>query len=88
MLGVSPDGEKSHVKFKQKYDLPFTLLSDPDHAVAERYGVWAEKKYMGKTYWGVLRSTFVIDADGRLKRVMHKVKPDTHADDVLATLRS
>ena len=88
VLGVSPDDERSHARFKEKYDLPFTLLSDPDHAVAERYGVWAEKKYMGRTYWGVLRSTFVIDADGSIKRVMHKVKPDTHADDVLATLRA
>jgi peroxiredoxin Q/BCP len=88
VLGVSPDSEKSHVKFKEKYELPFTLLADTDHAVAEQYGVWAEKKYMGRMYWGVLRSTFVIDADGNVKRVMHKVKPDTHADDVLATLRA
>ena len=88
VLGVSPDSEKSHVKFKEKYDLPFTLLADTDHAVTEQYGVWAKKKYMGRTYWGVLRSTFVIDADGSVKRVMHKVKPDSHADDVLATLRS
>jgi peroxiredoxin Q/BCP len=87
VLGVSPDNEKSHVKFREKYELPFTLLADTDHAVAEQYGVWAEKKYMGRTYWGVLRSTFVIDADGTVKRVMHKVKPDTHAEDVLATLR-
>ena len=83
VLGVSPDDERSHVKFKEKYDLPFTLLADADHEVAERYGVWAEKKYMGKTYMGVDRSTFVIAEDGTVKRVMHKVKPDTHADDVL-----
>ena len=88
VLGVSPDSEKSHVKFKEKYNLPFTLLADTDHAVAEQYGVWAEQKYMGRTYWGVLRSTFVIDADGNVKRTMHKVKPDTHADEVLASLRS
>jgi thioredoxin-dependent peroxiredoxin len=88
VLGVSPDDERSHVKFKQKYDLPFTLLADPDHAVAEEYGVWGEKKYMGRTYMGVNRSTFVIDADGNVKRVMHKVKPDTHADEVLETLRT
>jgi thioredoxin-dependent peroxiredoxin len=88
VLGVSPDGEQSHVKFKDKYDLPFTLLADTDHAVAELYGVWGEKKYMGRTYWGVERSTFVIDADGNVKRVMHKVKPGTHADDVLAALRA
>jgi thioredoxin-dependent peroxiredoxin len=88
VLGVSPDDERSHVKFKEKYDLPFTLLADPDHAVAEEYGVWGEKKYMGRTYMGVNRSTFVIDADGNVKRVMHKVKPDTHADEVLETLRT
>jgi peroxiredoxin Q/BCP len=88
VLGVSPDDERSHVKFKEKYDLPFTLLADAGHEVAERYGVWAEKSYMGKTYMGVDRSTFVIAEDGTVKRVMHKVKPDTHADDVLATLRA
>jgi thioredoxin-dependent peroxiredoxin len=88
VLGVSPDNEKSHVKFKEKYELPFTLLADTDHTVSEEYGVWGEKKYMGRTYMGVERSTFVIDADGNVKRVMHKVKPDSHADDVLETLRS
>jgi peroxiredoxin Q/BCP len=87
VLGVSPDSEQSHVKFKEKYELPFTLLADTEHAVAEQYGVWGEKKYRGRTYWGVERSTFVIGADGKIKRVMHKVKPDTHADDVLAVLR-
>jgi thioredoxin-dependent peroxiredoxin len=88
VLGVSPDDERSHVKFKEKYDLPFTLLADTDHHVADEYGVWTEKKYMGRTYMGVERSTFVIDADGNVKRVMRKVKPDSHADDVLATLRA
>jgi len=86
VLGVSPDNERSHVKFKEKYALPFTLLADTDHAVAEQYGVWDEKKYMGKSYMGVVRSTFVIDADGTVKKVMHNVKPVTHADDVLAAL--
>jgi peroxiredoxin Q/BCP len=88
VLGVSPDGERSHLKFKSKYDLPFTLLADEGHAVAEEYGVWAEKKYMGRTYMGVDRSTFVIGADGNLKKAMYKVKPATHADEVLATLNS
>jgi peroxiredoxin Q/BCP len=88
VLGVSPDDEASHVKFKEKYGLPFTLLADPDHATAEEYGVWVEKKLYGKTYWGVERSTFVIDADGKVARVLRKVKPDTHADDVLAVLDS
>jgi len=88
VLGVSPDDERSHVKFKEKFELPFALLADEEHKVADEYGVWAEKTYMGKTYWGVERSTFVIGEDGNVKRVMHKVKPDTHADDVLETLRS
>ena len=86
VLGVSPDNEGSHVKFKSKYDLPFTLLADTNHAVADEYGVWGEKSYMGKKYTGVKRSTFVIDADGNIKKVMHDVKPATHADDVLAAL--
>jgi thioredoxin-dependent peroxiredoxin len=86
VLGVSPDDESSHVKFREKYELPFTLLADPDHEVADEYGVWGEKTYAGKTYLGVKRSTFVIDADGTVKKVMHDVKPATHADDVLAVL--
>ncbi|HZS24717.1 MAG TPA: thioredoxin-dependent thiol peroxidase [Gaiellaceae bacterium] len=86
VLGVSPDDERSHVKFKEKYDLPFMLLADPDHAVAEEYGVWGERKYAGRTYMGIRRSTFVIDADGTVKRALYDVKPATHADDVLAAL--
>jgi thioredoxin-dependent peroxiredoxin len=88
VLGVSPDDEGSHVKFKQKYELPFTLLADVDHSVAEDYGVWVEKSYAGKTHMGVTRSTFVIAEDGTVKRAMHQVKPDAHAADVLETLRS
>jgi peroxiredoxin Q/BCP len=86
VLGVSPDEESSHVKFKQKYGLPFTLLADPEHEVAEQYGVWGERKYMGKTYMGVERSTFLIDEDGRIAKVMRRVKPDTHAELVLEAL--
>ncbi len=86
VLGISPDDERSHVKFKAKYDLPFTLLADPDHEVAERYEVWKEKRYMGRTYMGVERSTFVIGEDGSLARVLRNVKPATHADEVLAVL--
>ena len=86
VLGVSPDNETSHVKFKRKYGLPFTLLADEDHAVSEAYGVWVEKSMAGKTYMGVERSTFVIDADGDVAKVMRRVKPDTHVDDVLAAL--
>ena len=88
VLGVSPDDERSHLKFREKYDLPFPLLADTDHATAEEYGVWVEKSFAGKTYMGVERSTFVIDADGNVAREMRKVKPDTHADDVLAALPS
>ena len=86
VLGISPDDERSHTKFKDKYGLPFALLADTDHAVAEQYGVWGEKSYAGKKYMGVKRSTFVIGADGNVARVMHDVKPATHADDVLAAL--
>jgi peroxiredoxin Q/BCP len=88
VLGVSPDDESSHVKFKNKYSLPFTLLADPEHQVADRYGVWGEKKYAGKTYWGINRTTFVIDADGNVVKVMKNVKPDGHPEQVLAALPS
>ncbi|MFZ0341824.1 MAG: thioredoxin-dependent thiol peroxidase [Gaiellaceae bacterium] len=88
VLGVSPDGEKKHAKFKAKYELPFTLLADPEHEVAERYGTWGEKRYMGKTFWGVSRMTFLVGPDGTVAKVFPKVKPDAHADDVLAALSS
>jgi thioredoxin-dependent peroxiredoxin len=86
VLGVSPDDEASHVKFKEKYALPFTLLADPDHHVAEKYGVWKERNLYGKKSMGIERSTFVIDADGNVAKAMRRVKPDTHAADVLAAL--
>ena len=86
VLGVSPDDEKSHVKFKEKYELPFTLLADPEHEVAEQYGTWVEKKNFGKEYWGVERSTFLIDSKGNVAKVMRRVKPDSHTDAVLAAL--
>ncbi|HKD93366.1 MAG TPA: thioredoxin-dependent thiol peroxidase [Gaiellaceae bacterium] len=88
VLGVSHDNEAKQVKFKEKYGLPFTLLADPEHEVAERYGTWGEKKFAGKKYWGISRTTFVIGPDGTVTKVMEKVKPDTHADDVLAALGS
>jgi len=88
VLGVSPDDEASHVKFKEKYHLPFALLADTGHRVADEYGVWGPKKYMGRVYEGVNRSTFVIAEDGSVKRAMHNVKPATHADDVLEALRA
>ena len=86
VLGVSADSPSKHAKFKKKYGLPFTLLADEDHSVAEAYGTWVEKSMLGKTFMGIERSTFVIDGDGNVARVMRRVKPDTHADDVLAAL--
>jgi peroxiredoxin Q/BCP len=83
VLGVSPDTEKSHKKFETKYKLPFTLLADTDHAIAESYGVWGEKKFMGRTYMGVNRTTFLIDEKGKIKKVFEKVKPEDHASEVL-----
>jgi peroxiredoxin Q/BCP len=86
ILGVSPDTEASHQKFKSKYELPFTLLADPEHHAAEAYGVWKEKKNYGKTYMGVERSTFVIDADGKVAKAMRGIRPAGHAAKVLETL--
>ena len=86
VLGVSTDDEASHVRFRDKYSLPFSLLVDPDHEVADLYGTWGEKTYAGRKYTGTLRSTFVIGADGNVKKVIRDVKPATHADDVLAAL--
>jgi peroxiredoxin Q/BCP len=88
VLGVSPDDERSHTKFREKFQLPFALLADTEHSTAEDYGVWKEKTYAGRTYMGVERSTFVIDADGNVAKELRNVKPDTHADDVLAALSS
>ena len=86
VLGVSPDGAASHEKFRTKYKLPFTLLSDPDHAVAEKYGAWREKNMYGKKSMGIARSTFIIDAAGRVAKVFKAVKVDGHADQVLEAL--
>ncbi len=86
VLGVSPDGIKSHAKFRDKYQLTFPLLSDPDHAVAEAYGAWGEKKMYGKTYEGILRTTFLIDAKGKVQQIFEKVKAKGHADQVLEAL--
>lgn len=86
ILGVSPDTQAAHAGFKEKYELPFTLLADPQHEVAERYGVWVEKTMYGKKSMGIKRSTFVIDADGNVAKTMLGVSPEGHADDVLAVL--
>jgi thioredoxin-dependent peroxiredoxin len=83
ILGVSPDSPAAHRKFREKYGLNFTLLADEEHSVAEQYGVWAEKSMYGKKFWGNERTTFVIGEDGRILKVMPKVKPAAHAGDVL-----
>ncbi len=87
ILGVSPDTEKSHTKFKQKYDLPFTILSDVDHQVCDLYGVWGEKNMYGKKYFGVKRTTFLIDPEGKIVEVFENVKPKGHSTQVLAALK-
>jgi thioredoxin-dependent peroxiredoxin len=86
VLGVSPDDEKSHTKFIKKYSLPFTLLADTDHSIAEAYGAWGEKAMYGKKYMGILRSTVLIDKEGKVVKVWPKVKPEEHAAEVLAEL--
>ena len=86
VIGISKDSAASHLKFAQKYDLPFVLLSDPDHAVMEAYGVWQEKKNYGKVSMGVVRSTYLINEEGIIEKVMPKVKPDTNAEEILAYL--
>ena len=84
--GVSPDGAASHQRFREKFDLPFTLLSDPDHELADKYGAWQLKSNYGRQYWGIQRSTFLIDPDGRIARAWPKVKADGHAAEVLGAL--
>jgi peroxiredoxin Q/BCP len=86
ILGVSPDTSKSHAKFKTKYELPFTLLADPDHDVLKLYGVWGQKKSFGREYEGVFRTTFLIGEDGKILRVFKKVKPAVHSAEILSVL--
>ena len=86
VIGISKDSTASHVKFAEKYDLPFVLLSDPERIAIEAYGVWQEKKMYGKVTFGVVRTTFIIDENGNIEKVMPKVKPDTNAADILAEL--
>ena len=87
VIGISKDSVSSHVKFAEKYALPFVLLSDPEHEVIEAFGAWGEKKNYGKTYFGTVRSTFVIDENGIIEKVMPKVKPDTNAAEILEYLK-
>ncbi len=86
VLGVSPDTVESHRKFRDKYGLDFRLLADTDHRVAEAYGVWQQKSMYGRKYWGVARTTFLIDEEGRIARVFEKVKPAGHAAEVLEAI--
>ena len=86
VIGISKDSEASHLKFAQKYDLPFVLLSDPELQAIQAYGVWQEKKLYGKVSMGVVRSTYLIDEQGIIEKVMPKVKPDTNAAEILAYL--
>jgi peroxiredoxin Q/BCP len=87
VLGISPDGVASHVKFKSKYNLPFRLLADEDHKVAELYGVWGEKSMYGKKYYGIIRSHFVIDEQGRIADVQYNISPEESVESALAALR-
>jgi peroxiredoxin Q/BCP len=87
VLGVSPDPLESHDKFRSKYALPFTLLADPGHEVAEKYGVWREKTNYGKTYMGIERTTFIIDAQGKIAKIFPRVKVDGHVEQVLEAVR-
>jgi peroxiredoxin Q/BCP len=87
VIGVSPDPVKKHVKFKEKFGLNYPLVADTEHTVSEAYGVWGEKKFMGRKYMGVARTTFVIDAKGRIAHVFEGVKPAGHADEVAEVVR-
>lgn len=86
VLGISKDTVESHAKFAKKYKLPFTILADPEHKVISAYGAWGPKKFMGRTYDGTIRSSVLIDPDGKIARIYPKVKPPTHAAEVLADL--
>ncbi len=88
ILGVSVDSVKSHKKFQEKYSLPFPLLADVDHKVVEQYGVWKEKKMMGRTYMGIVRTTYLIDGKGMIAKVFENVKPSEHSQEVLEALKA
>ncbi len=87
VIGVSVDSVKKHAKFVEKYSLPFTLLSDEDKKIVEAYGVWGEKKFMGRTYMGTNRVSYLINPEGKISKVYAKVKPEEHADEVLADVK-
>jgi thioredoxin-dependent peroxiredoxin len=87
VLGISPDGQKSHEKFATKFELPFPLLSDEDHSVAEKYGAWGERSMYGRKFMGILRSTFLVGADGKISKVWPKVKVTDHVAEVIEALQ-
>jgi peroxiredoxin Q/BCP len=87
VFGVSADPVKKHAKFVEKFSLSFPLLADEDKKVVEAYGVWAKKKFMGREYMGILRTTFLIDPEGKIAKIYESVKPETHAEEVLADLK-
>lgn len=84
ILGVSPDTEKSHKKFAAKFDLPFTLIADPEHIIIDKYGVWGQKQLFGREYLGVIRTTFLVDEHGMLRKIFEKPKNSTHAEEIIA----
>ena len=88
VLGVSPDTPKSHAKFKEKYSLPFSLLADDEHKICDLYGVWGPKKFMGRGYEGVMRTTFLIDSNGRIAKVFENVRPAEHSAEVLEAAKN
>ena len=88
ILGVAPGSAKSHLKFKEKYQLPFPLLVDEEHVICEAYGVWGEKQFMGRRYMGVLRTTFLIDPHGNIQKIFENVKPAGHSAEVLAAIKA
>ncbi len=88
VIGVSPDNEKKHKKFEQKYSLPFTLVADPEKKIIEKYGVWGEKQLFGRKYMGVLRTTFLIDEKGVIRKIFWKVKSKMHSQEILEALQS
>jgi len=87
VLGVSPDNERSHKKFEEKFSLPYTLISDPEHVILEKYGVWDQKKLFGHEYMGVLRTTFVIDEKGKISKIFLRPKKKEHAEEILKAVR-
>lgn len=88
VLGVSPDEEKKHKKFEAKYDLPFTLLADPEHRIIDKYGVWGEKQLYGRKYMGLLRTTFLIDEKGKIRKIFTKPKSKAHAEEIVAAWKA